>query len=374
MNKSIKSLTSFRFLAAFGVFLHHLNKLSFGPLGVTFFFILSGFILTYSYHKKAQQLDKNGIISFYIARFGRIYPVAFLTFIISIPLVYQDYSQSMMAFIGKAMFQLLLLQSYVPNSHIYYSFNGVAWSISTEIFFYLMFPFILKWLFKHKDRPWFFGLFIVLIMAIEIGLGWYLRNSLQGLDSVYWLFYISPFFRIFDFLSGCCIAFLFILNPVRNKSTAVFSIVELASIALLVLVYANVSRFPGSMSFGILFIPFIALMIYVFAHENGIISRIMQWKVFVFLGEASFSFYMVHQLVFGYYWGKFHISLQKIIDFPVVLIISICLSSLIYLFYEIPLRDKIRANSNLIRYKINMIYHSLKGKPLTEEERVDLMT
>jgi len=345
-------------LAAFGVFLHHLNKLSFGPLGVTFFFVLSGFILTYSYYNKS-----TGIIKFYLARIGRIYPVAILTFLISIPLVFHEYSQNIFTFIGKAGFQLFLLQSYVPDSHIYYSFNGVAWSISTEMFFYLMFPFILKQLQKRKES-WFFATLFAVVVLIEFAIGWILQNDIQGLNTVYWLFYISPFFRILDFLSGCCIAFLFLLKPVNVKGATLW---EVITVTLLIWVYVNVSHVPGSMGFGIIFVPFVGIMIYVFAHEKGWISRILQWRWLVFLGEVSFSFYMIHQLVFGYFWGLLHLSPPPLIGYVSVLVITLVASSMMYKFYEIPLRNKIRSLSGRIE---NMI-RSLKQK---EEDREWIQT
>src|ERR1051325_12098355 len=97
IKKDIKSLTAFRFLAAMAVFIFHLpdfqghrNNIYFpkGYVGVTFFFILSGFVLAYNYHDKFLSLDRGGIKKFYLARFARVYPVHFLTFLAAIPLLY----------------------------------------------------------------------------------------------------------------------------------------------------------------------------------------------------------------------------------------------------------------------------------------------
>jgi|CeladaMinimDraft_18_1061708.scaffolds.fasta_scaffold02042_2 peptidoglycan/LPS O-acetylase OafA/YrhL len=352
MKKNLNTLTTFRFLAAFGVFLHHLNQLSFGPLGVTFFFVLSGFILTYSYYEKAQQMNKNGIISFYIARIGRIYPVALLTFLISIPLVFNEYSRDVFTFIAKAVAQLLLLQSYIPDSGVYYSFNGVAWSISTEMFFYMMFPFILKLLFRMKDYPRFYYALLVSIVTLEFIIGWVLSNDIQDLNQAYWFIYISPFFRILDFLLGCSVAFIFLLKPLGKKSTAFYTAIEFLSIVLMVFVYINVSHVPGSMTYGVVFIPFIAFMIFVFAHEKGLLSKLLQTKTLVYLGEVSFSFYMIHQLVFRYFWGKLHLSPPLLIGYFSVFTITIISSCLVYSYFEKPLRDFIRnhlANKVMMR-------------------------
>lgn len=86
----LRSLTTFRFIAALMVFLFHQNLFSgyqLGSAGVSFFFILSGFILTYNYQDKLGEHSGNTIRAFYVARLARIYPVHLLTFLISFPLV-----------------------------------------------------------------------------------------------------------------------------------------------------------------------------------------------------------------------------------------------------------------------------------------------
>ncbi|ERT14322.1 acyltransferase family protein [Photorhabdus temperata] len=96
MNHHLLSLTSLRFFAAFFVLLSHLGYLKDsdyfswlfvynGYIGVTFFFILSGFVLAYSYEEKMnrKEISKR---NFFVARIARIYPLHILTFIIFLPI------------------------------------------------------------------------------------------------------------------------------------------------------------------------------------------------------------------------------------------------------------------------------------------------
>lgn len=86
----LNALTSFRFIAALMVFIFHLGLFSqyqLGAAGVSFFFVLSGFILVYKYHNHFLNIDKVSLQKFYIDRFAKVYPVHVLTFFNAFPLV-----------------------------------------------------------------------------------------------------------------------------------------------------------------------------------------------------------------------------------------------------------------------------------------------
>ena len=82
----IDGLTSLRFFAALAIVFHHARGLVFPdsfmpgvPLaaGVSFFFVLSGFILSYVY---TGRLEKVGLYNFYTSRFARLWPAHIFTF------------------------------------------------------------------------------------------------------------------------------------------------------------------------------------------------------------------------------------------------------------------------------------------------------
>src|SRR5437660_7011435 len=94
---ALPPLTALRFLAAAAVVALHLmavgpdpagwtDRFWWGTAGVTFFFTLSGFILTYNYHAKFNHLPRRGVRDFFAARFARIFPVHFLAFACILPL------------------------------------------------------------------------------------------------------------------------------------------------------------------------------------------------------------------------------------------------------------------------------------------------
>jgi peptidoglycan/LPS O-acetylase OafA/YrhL len=107
-----------------------------GYAGVSFFFVLSGFILAFNY---APRVADRG--DFWFRRFARIWPTHALTFVIAIPIGLDTTN-----FVGSAataVLNLALLQSWMPQPEIYFSFNRLSWSISNEAFYYALFPVLL---------------------------------------------------------------------------------------------------------------------------------------------------------------------------------------------------------------------------------------
>lgn len=200
----IKPLTSLRFFFALFVFLSHIsfvktenvlynwlqrNIFFEGYLGVSFFFILSGFVLSYSYKKKI--LENNiSKTNFFIARLARIYPLHFMTLLLSIPILYPKETID----IGNLIVNILLLQSFSFSDYQFYSLNPPSWSISDEMFFYLLFPFIILAFDKIKFLKHFFYAVIPIILIISI-----LTIPAENHKT---FFYINPFIRYFDFILG----------------------------------------------------------------------------------------------------------------------------------------------------------------------------
>lgn len=160
INKLIKPLTSLRFIFALMVFAFHLtsvqtiskplslvycNILYEGYIGVSFFFILSGFILAYNYQNLliTKKISK---YAFWKARIARIYPMHIFTFILAIPLIIyadKEFFNNGVFYIEHAIPNIFLIQNFIPDYSFNHAFNAPSWAISNEMFFYLMFPLII---------------------------------------------------------------------------------------------------------------------------------------------------------------------------------------------------------------------------------------
>jgi len=105
-----------------------------GYLAVSLFFILSGFILVYTYQGKISGTDS--VVRFWEARFARIYPVYLLALALMIP-----FARTLT--LGQRFTVLAMVQTWMPwRPDMVGAWNFPAWSLSVEAFFYLTFPLI----------------------------------------------------------------------------------------------------------------------------------------------------------------------------------------------------------------------------------------
>ena len=147
----LKGLSFLRFIAAFWIFLFHYdmrlnphlpiflkNILTNGPIAMSFFFMLSGFVLTYRYTS-----DYKGFIPFYVARIARIYPAYLFCVLLSLPmLVYIDNlrnTNTIFSILFLFLLTVILFQAWYPNLFGIWHFAG-TWAISVEMFLYALYP------------------------------------------------------------------------------------------------------------------------------------------------------------------------------------------------------------------------------------------
>ena len=299
----IKPLTSLRFFAALAVVYDHLGTGSHtGGLGVIFFFLLSGFIITYTYSSKSKELSVASLANIYVSRAGRIFPMHIFTLVLAIPLVL--YSGTFPEF-GIFTTNALLMHSWYPSSLDYFSFNSVSWTLSIEWAFYLSFPFILHAARYYKieaSTTKIFALYATPLAIITvISTMYYYR--IEQFNYYWWLLKISPLNTLI-FISGSSIGFLYLKSNTKSPTYAMASIMEITSILIISALYCVIVKLGLGKSlpfdYTLLFIPAFSLCIYVFSFSSGLISKVFSVGILVKLGELSFSIYMLHLLIIRY--------------------------------------------------------------------------
>lgn len=363
-SQSLSALTGLRWLAALAVFVHHLTrdfelprpKIWLGCLAVSFFFVLSGFILTYVYHDRLKTW-RDGVGKFWFARWARIWPLHVVCLGILLVLAFCcDYihvigtSEQAPRILAT---NLLLLQSWVPHGPWAFSFNAVSWSISTEAFFYFVFPLLL--IGGERQFWWKCAGFISVVIGLVFMLGYLARLPEYGEKHDFkMIFLTNPLLRLPEFCIGMATGFLFIRRSQRVRAfgfwrdTAIEIFVIVCFFGYVWTITSHVcSRLAGiedaNQGFSIwvttnLFGWLFALMIYVFSSTSGAIGRALGCRLMVFLGEISFAFYLIHQIVLRYFT---HYLLPDTTLSPLGLSIcacsvSIALSILLYRLVEMP--------------------------------------
>ena len=359
-----QSLTSLRFFAVLFIVFHHLriafkpspldNKVLFGYsgiIGVTFFLFLSGFVITLNYRNFSRVQDS---LYFMWNRIVRIYPVHIFTLFICLIMFYMWNAPIKLPTLT---INALLLQSYFPLKRIFFSFNSVTWILSTLLFFYLVFSIA-----NHKPKN-FFWIAVLSTLCLIASMAYIEVNPKAN---KLWLLYIFPPNRLLVFLFGVGSAKLFIkfytpLKTYLGKSSA--TLLEIISILLIIdfVLWGSLTRFLYNLLLSINFpfgksldffikhyitsaIPAFLLLV-VFGLERGFISRFLTKRIFVFLGEISFSIFMFHQLFFRvlkFYKNFFFVTFGQSATIIVLITLTIPLSFPIYKFIEEPIRRKLR--------------------------------
>lgn len=323
--EKIHSLTSLRFFACFFMVWYHahahffgtsvqLNHDMFEPL-LAFFFSLSGFVLTHNYPTLS---GKRETFNFYLFRYSRLLPLHVLIAVLFVSLLPGLFRPTGTAFLSN----LLLVHAWIPSSQYFFSYNSPSWSNSTEIFFYLCFPLLLILM----RKAWYLTPLPGVIAAVA-AIAFCTINNVPHMSAnstcVVGLAFVHPIARLFEFSMGMVAATLFHtrLKPLNLNPIAATAL-ELAGLGWIMLsgYYSSAIRHhlmpligdAGSLWIQSAAVPVggCALLIAALATERGMLGRILNWRLLVILGEASFAMYMLHSLLLTYASVNFPQSLS----------------------------------------------------------------
>lgn len=295
-------------------------------VGVSYFFILSGFIMIIAYHRK----EKIGYLDFYRNRIARIYPLYIVGLLLYFIMRYSDFS------FNKTFLYLLGVQSWIPGKALILNFPG--WSISVEFLFYLIFPWLYNFLYSKGNKS-------IWIIAILIWIGTQVFSNLYihspayigpHTDSHEFLHYF-PLWHINEFLIGNLAGLFFVKSHKERNYDLAVAVLFIAVILFLIFIPLNFHN--GLMA--VLFVP----VIYLISCNNGIITSFFSIKPLEFLGEISYAIYIIHipvlYILRSFLWDYFQMSQSNTI-FWIYILVLIIVSAIFYQFIEKPMRDYLR--------------------------------
>lgn len=362
-NHKINSLQGLRAIAFLGIFLAHSGIKKFGPagaLGVSIFYILSGFVMIYSYYGK-ERIQSTGLLDnlkFAWFKIRPLYPLHLLTTALMLVfLIFGSEANTIPQIITKLVLNLLLIQEWFPIADA--AINGVSWYLSVSLFCYFLFPWLLRAFEKiQKKRDAILILvlliefqFLIVLLASQVSTP---ANDMNGWltdNYTYWLSYKFPPIRLIDFLIGCDLGLLWKLSAsganeeqiasLRSNLCMIIAICLALGAQFFVLSsYAAQNFLPNTNSHWwttalIYSIPS-CLLIWYTARENNLFARFLSTDFMAKFGNLTRYAFLIHFTVFAYIaavvraiGGKaFYKSYGSYIKLVVGLIITIILTLL----------------------------------------------
>lgn len=341
---TLGSLTGVRFVAAMGVFLFHFGAassqragaphalttfLSNGNMGVSFFFTLSGFILTYTYEGRI--LGIRDAARFLYARFARLYPVYILALLLAAPVLTRPLT------LGEGIKVLLMVQSWTsftdttPNAWV-----SAAWTLSIEMFFYLIFPILLAGVLRLSARQAIAVGSLLAVVVCALAVPEYAPGVKDPLPIWSALGAPLPLLRATEFALGMCAARVYLLATLASLHVLSGWKTTLTAAAI-VLILASTHR-PQIVSIATVFFPLLLLQL---AEGSGALSKLLGSRILILLGGASYSLYMLHGTVRE--WAR--VWLHAPFDALLTPFAAVALSIATYLLWERPAQRWLMTNN-----------------------------
>lgn len=288
------SLDYLRGLAAFGIMIYHYLSWNFGQFppdsfmgrvglyGVSVFYVLSGLTLYFVYFEKMTP-TVNQIISFFRKRIFRIFPLLWLVTLTTIVLQRKvpDFVNLFLNLSG--LFGFIRWDKYFATG---------AWSIGNELVFYCFFPIFIWFLKKHKLLMWILS---SIVLLIYIYIAFVILNPLQSLESQ-WKNYVNPFNQLFLFLGGILIGYFF---RSINFPKFILAIILILGFGIFIF-YPVVGQSINLVTeFNRIVFTIACFMICVGFYKLTIQLPAIVHKPLTLLGEASYSVYLLHPIIWN---------------------------------------------------------------------------
>lgn len=364
-SKYICGLDGLRGMAVLMVFAYHL-KLPFakgGLLGVTIFFVISGFLITRLILMEIEATNTMDLKAFWSRRIKRLLPailvmIAVLIFVSAVfnrVLFTKTCSDLLSVLLGyNNWWQIFNHVSYFENAGVPSPLTH-CWSLAIEAQFYLFYPLLLLVLAKCKDREKKIALVTATLAFISMALMWILFDPSKDPSRVYY----GTDTRVFSLLLGAFLATVVDMDGVKNKISNIYrEMIGIVSLAVLLYMMVTVDGFSSFLYRGGLGIVSIVTVLLIFSilSKDSILSRILDVFPLKCVGERSYGIYLWHYPII------LLISGGKKSDWWMILIeilLTVLLSGLSYHFVETPIRYGV----------IEKSIHILNSHPRTRKER-----
>ncbi|WP_136805352.1 acyltransferase family protein [Desulfosediminicola flagellatus] len=299
-----KSFNALRFFAMMLVFFAHCQSffgqtsiagnfiwksLGNAGVGVSFFVLLSGFMIAMKYIDFFQNFSREEYFGYIKKRLKSFYIVYLISILINVPFMWQYILEQPLINLTKLILQLSLVQAVLPMS-VAWAYNSCAWTLSSLFLIYLVSPWVIQLVATIEEKWQVRGILISLAML------WGVFSAFSFLpvygNLAQYLFYYSPFYRILEFSSGALL-YLFLMKT--QMSSRLLGKMEIPiCIAVLIFISYGPSFLPTHLKMGWGYVPILLCLIAVFYNQQGIISKFLSNPFLQKMGSLSLGFYLMH--------------------------------------------------------------------------------
>lgn len=303
-NNRIQSFYALRGLAFLGIFFRHAYvDISWAELGVSLFFVLSGFLsIQFSTYNAPPSFVNS--LRYMIRKAKKLYLLHIITLVLTVLFIKTSAETVCVSKTIQIVLNVLLVQSWIPYSDVNTSINGVAWFFSTLLFLYFAFPYLQKWL-RSQSRRKIYSIPAMIIVSqyllCSIALNIFGKNS----RTYIWFMYCFPVFRLGDFAIGCCVGKLCSSKQEKDLDKTKITIWGILLLVITICCLYLIKRSTNSESFVITFlcnwttpyIPIATIWILYYFHYQESISKVINNRILRFLGRLSPYLFFIHYFV-----------------------------------------------------------------------------
>jgi peptidoglycan/LPS O-acetylase OafA/YrhL len=293
-----------------------------GYLAVNTFFVLSGFVLARTYG--TTPWSRRNLWKYGVGRVARVYPVYLLSLMIVAPFIVKAVTAPQSKGWLVAM-HLALVQGWFVG-HYTVGWNVAAWTLSCEMFFYLMFPLLIVPL---RGAGWWKSLGVAALACVLTRLMWKAGIS----DN------LKPLVHLADFLIGIAASNVFDLLTARRKAHwgPWLYVPGVLGVATLI---AYPQLLPGSVDLNSAIRPLNALLLIGFGLGGGWVAQALSTRVLVYMGKASYAMYILHIPIL---WWAVHWGFRFAPETYVLLVLVV--SAIVYGVIEEPANRYLRSKA-----------------------------
>ena len=359
----LDGLSSLRYFAAVYVFLFHslamkvVDRLpaphwfqyfcGLGYIAVSFFFVLSGFVLVYGYGDR----EIKDWWKFMRARFARIYPAYLLGLFFTSGFFFMinlfdvpDFRWFARHQVITVITQVTMTQAWIPQAAL--GWNMPGWAVSVFMAYYAIFPWVSRKMRQMSTGAMFALVAVAWVCSVAVAVGYQViqpdgvaANTAQV--ALPWLNFVKfhPVMRVSEFLMGMAVGYAVLRGAPSLKRAGLSAVAGLGLLAALIAVGGHV---PYVVMHTGLAAPAFALVIY----GLSVPSKWSAWlcaKPMTALGDASLNFYLLHSMWIGIIFQFRETGPQVPVTwtrFAITLAVSIAISLALYRWWETPARKK----------------------------------